>query len=232
MRNRLLRCLFIFTLAVVPVVGQTDDGAPVIVLESQWSRTRLPRAVVDASRAAPVAGMIPENKKLVRDARAQQSPGALDPNELTVDGRSAAIEKMVQQSRTGKAEPVNGYKYLAKIQNLTKFVIEVVFLEFHFSELADPSKTVRRQFLCAVKIRPGNTRWLEGFSHLGPSEVISAKNLTKGSESRIENRVEINRVEFDNGTLSQRNDWNYAEVSAAIKRAADAPWGTEMCRGF
>jgi hypothetical protein len=44
--------------------------------------------------------------------------------------------------------------------------------------------------------------------------------------------VTINRVEYADGSIWQRRDWNFAEVREGIARAVSTPWGPEMCRGL
>jgi hypothetical protein len=54
----------------------------------------------------------------------------------------------------------------------------------------------------------------------------------KGAANPFAERVRINRVEYADGTIWQRKDWNYAEVRASIQRAVSTPWGAEMCRAL
>ena len=67
----------------------------------------------------------------------------------------------------------------------------------------------------------------------GPGNRISAGSLDSRSESPFEETVLINRVEYADGSIWQRKDWNFGEIRAGYQRAVGTPWGpTEMCRGL
>jgi hypothetical protein len=156
--------------------------------------------------------------------------GAEDPRDYTIEARSAAIEKNVQSARSGNQPDAAGFLYSLKIKNKSDRKIEVVFWEFRFTELANPSNVVRRQFLCASKMKPGEKLELSGVSTLGPSEVISADSLKDASEKLFDEKIFLNRIEFSDGAILQRRDWKMAEVEAGVKKATSAPWGKEVCK--
>jgi hypothetical protein len=176
--------------------------------------------------------MIPENKVLQRNERAQAPLGVRDPNADTIDGRSAALEKNVQEARSPKPAAVDGFVYQVKVRNASSRVIEVVFWEYQFKELSNPMNVVRRQFLCGVKIKPAKEKELLAFSVSGPSDVISVDSLTNKPGNLFAEKVVINRVEYADGSILQRKDWNFAEVRPGIERAIKTPWGGEMCRAI
>jgi len=91
---------------------------------------------------------------------------------------------------------------------------------------------VRRQFLCGVQIKPDREKEVLAFSASGPSDVVSVESLSKKAENLFGEKVLINRVEYADGSIWQRRDWNFAEVRSAVTRATATPWGTEMCRGL
>lgn len=236
----LLLLLLLLLIFVAPVNGQTStgaaDGSAVVVLGFKWAKSRQVLEPLNPSTSAvvpPAAAMIPANKILERNAREQTSPGMRDPNLDTIDGRAAALEKNVQDSRTPQPQPVDGYAYKAKIQNTSKKVIEIIFWEYQFKESANPESLVRRQFLCAVNIKPDKDKELLAFSVSGPSTVISTGSLSnKTGENLFQEKVVINRVEYADGTIWQRKDWNFGEIKSTFERAVGTPWSTEMCRGL
>jgi hypothetical protein len=222
--------------AALCVAGQTPplpkDGSPVDVLGFRWFQDRLPAPQADVQPNVPMRAVIPENKYFQRKAREQLSPGAIDPNEQTIDGRSAAIEKAVQESRTLQAKAVDGYSYRATVKNITGTKTEVIFWEYQFTELANPSNFVRRQFICVAGIKPGENKELQVFSIAGPSDAISAESLAKPSQKLFDEKVVVNRIEYSNGAILQRPDWDYKKLKPAIDHAVKTPWGREMCRAF
>ena len=156
----------------------------------------------------------------------------MDPNEATIDGRSEALERTVQSSRTPVKGPVDGFAYRAIFRNTTQIKIDLIFWEYQFTERANPKNSVRRQFLCVAKIKPDERKELRAFSTAGPSDVIAAASLANKTEQLFDEKVVVNRVEFSNGAILQRGNWNYKAFKAAIERSTKIPWGTETCQAF
>ena len=206
----------------------SNEGLPVTVLSIKWFKDR--QVIEQPSVNSPAAAMIPQNKNFERNRRANNSPGERDPNLDTIDGRSAALEKAVQESRSPK--PVDGFAYRVKVRNATAKPIEIIFWEYQFKESAAAAPLVRRQFLCGVAVKSGKDRELQAFSLSGPQDVVSVNILSQKSGSAGAEQVVINRVEFADGSIWQRKDWNFGEVRLSYARAIATPWGTEMCRGL
>jgi hypothetical protein len=208
----------------------TEDGSSVVVLGFKWFKTRQVGEKIEPEDKTPARAVIPENKNFQRNARINDSIGARDPNADTIDGRSAAIEKNVQEARTPKTKPVDGFAYRVKVQNASAKAVEIIFWEYQFIDPANPATVARRQFLCGVQIKSDKEKELQAFSSFSPTDVVSAESLANKSGSPLQEKVVINRVEYADGSIWQRKDWNFAEVRTSIARAIAAPWGAEMCR--
>lgn len=231
-----MRTLLLLTLLPLLVwPGQdsavTVDGSQITVLTFKWSKSRQAAAKADTANVAPAAAVLASDKNFERNARVMD-PAARDPKLDSPDGRRDAMEKSVQEARSPKPSPVDGYAYRVKVQNSSTKVIEVIFWEYQFAESADSSRLVRRQFLCGVNIKPRKDKELQAFSLSGPSGVVSADSLAGKPGNPSREKVVINRVEYADGTIWQRRDWNFAEVRASIARVIATPWGAEMCRGL
>ena len=213
-------------------VAGAEEESSVVVLGFKWNKNRQTLEHLDAAVSAPAPAMIPANRNFERNRRANDPVGARDPNAETIDGRSAALEKSMKESRSGKPKAIDGFAYLVKVQNASKKVIEIMFWEYQFKESSNPANVVRRQFLCAVNIKPGKEKELQAFSMLGPSDVISVDSLANKSGNLFEQKVVINRVEYADGVIWQRKDWSFAEIRSTLARAVGTPWGAEMCRGL
>jgi hypothetical protein len=224
----------LLTLVVLGQTGTpTGDGSSVIVVDSKWSKSRQTIVNPDNSRAAPTqSALLPANRNFERNRRVNDQAGVRDPNADTLDGRSAALEKSVQESRSPKTTPVDGFAYQVKLRNAGTKVIEVLFWEYQFQELSNPTNMVRRQFLCGVNIKPNKEQQIQVFSPSGPSDLISLDSLANKNGKLFGEKIVINRVEYADGSIWQRKDWNVAEVKANIKRALATPWQGEMCRGL
>ncbi|MEO7674149.1 MAG: hypothetical protein ABIU09_08750 [Pyrinomonadaceae bacterium] len=94
MKIILLLPLFLGCFSMGQTPSRQNSDSPVTVLEFRWYRDRKAPTASDTGRTGPARAVIPENKKFQREARAQLSRGAIDPNTQTVDGRSEALEKI------------------------------------------------------------------------------------------------------------------------------------------
>lgn len=228
MRALLLGPLVLLALMQNPTF--TTDGFPVEVVSANWAKARLTAEQVNSSYVPPVAAVIPANKIIERNRRADIPAGMRDPNLDTVDGRSAALEKSIQDSRSAK--PADGFAYRTKIHNASTKAIETIFWEYQFIDQSNSTPVSNRQFLCLVDIKPDKNKDLQGFSMSGPSDVVSVDVLSKKAGTGFQEQAVINRVEFKDGSIWQRKGWRLADVKVGYDRALRTPWGSEMCRGL
>lgn len=205
---------------------------PMPVLSSGWERTTQKARPVDVAPTSPARALLPEDKYFQRKAREQRTDSPMDPNQDSMDARSAAIDKAVQESRTPKTENVSGYSYTAQIRNDSGKTVKIIFWEYRFTEIARPTNVVRRQFLCVGNLKNGEKMDLSVFSLLGPSDTITTESLSRSTDKLFDGKVQINRIELSDGTVLQRDNWKYEEVRPGIERATSTPWGKEMCRGL
>jgi hypothetical protein len=206
-------------------------GSPVAVLDFKWSKTRQEGKKVEPEDKAPARAVTQADKNFERNVRANDSVWARDPNADTIDGRSAALEKTVKESRTLQTKAVDGYAYRVKMQNASAKVVGIVFWEYQFIDPANPSAVARRQFLCGVSIKPAKEKELLAFSSFGPTDAVSAGSLAGKPGNVFQEQVVVNRVEYTDGSVWQRKDWNVAEIKQTFARAVATPWGPqEMCR--
>src|SRR6185295_4451901 len=228
---KILLLLSLLLSLLVPFQGPmvSSDAAPMTVSNFKWSRARRNVDTPPVEGDAPARAMIPQNRNFARNARINDPQGVRDPNGDTIDGRSAAMEKSVAESRAPKSKPLDGYVYRIKVQNPTTKVVEIVFWEYQFHDPASPDLVARRQFLCGVDIPAGKGKDLEGFSLSGPSEVVDVKTLDSGG---FKEDVVINRVEYADGTIWQRKAWSLAEVKGSYERVLREPWLPGMCKGL
>jgi len=199
------------------------------VVEYKWSKRRQPAEQLAAGIPQPGTMVNPANRNYERNTRINRPRGERDPTADTLEARSAEIDKNVQQARGPK--PVDGFVYKVKVQNGSARVADIVFWEYQFIDPAAPEILARRQFLCAVNIEPNKVKEIQAFSLSGPG-VVSVAGLAKVSGKVFHERAVINRVEYVDGTIWRRKDWNFAEIKQNYTRAVAAPWGKEMCRAL
>ena len=230
-----MKLIFVFAMLFSLLIPyQTPDtnnqSSPLTVMSFKWSRERRSVETKTDEGTVPARAMIPQNKNFARNARVNDPAGVRDPNADTLDGRSEALEKSVQESRNTKPKAADGFVYKIKVQNAVAKVIEIVFWEYQFQDPADASLVARRQFLCGVNVPANKSKDLEGFSLSGPSEVVNVNTLANKSQNK--EQVLINRVEYSDGSIWQRKAWSLNEVKASYDRVLREQWTPGMCKGL
>lgn len=225
--------LLLFSVAVFPGQGPfvSSDTSSLQVLEFKWSKSRQFLEKVEPVTIVPARPETAANRNYERN-KVNATAGTRDPYLDSWEGRSAALEKSIQQARTPPNKPLEGFRYQIKVQNTAARAADIVFWEYQFIDPSNPAVQTRRQFLCAVKIEPSKAKEIHAFSLSGPSEVVSVESLGANSNGSLKENVLINRVEYVDGTIWQRKDWKFAEIKLAYSRAVSMPWGKEMCRGL
>ena len=227
-----LLLLLVPAAAAAQATAPTPEAAPLPVLGSKCEKSTRPAPKGEAGQSGPAAAMTAANRNFERNRRINDPAGVRDPNADTLDGRSAALEKSVRESRTPAPGPAELYEYRARVRNDFAKPVEVVFWEYQVAEASNPDNPSRRQFLCGVSIKPGKEKELLALLASGPSQVVSAGSLGATDARPAQERAVVNRVEYADGTIWQRKGWNYAEVRASVARATSTPWAGEMCRGL
>lgn len=219
----------ILILLISPVCFSQD---PMPVLRAGWQRTvqRAPKTGTGAQ--GPAREVTSDNKYFQRKAREARTDMSVDPLEGTVDARSAAMDRAVQESRAPQIDDIAGYSYVAEVRNDSGKTVEVIYWEYRFAEIARPTNLVRRQFLCGTKLKNGEKRSLSAFTLLGPSDSIAVESLAKSKEKLFDEEVIVNRIEFSDGSILQREDWKFASVKAGVERATSTPWEPGICRAL
>jgi hypothetical protein len=210
--------------------NSNNESSPLSVTSFKWTRERRNVDTKADEGTVPARAMIPQNKNFARNARVNDPAGVRDPNADTLDGRSEALEKSVQDSRNTKPKAADGFVYKIKVQNTAAKIVEIVFWEYQFQDPADASLIARRQFLCGVNVPAGKSKDLEGLSLSGPSEVVNVNTLANKSQNK--EQVLINRVEYSDGSIWQRKDWSLNEVKASYDRVLREQWTPGMCKGL
>src|SRR5437016_7446028 len=124
----------------------TGDSS-LVVLNFKWVATHR-TFKKEVPNMAPPPEMTAGNKSAARAARVN-NPMIPDPNENTIDGRSAAMEKAVQEARnTPGRSSADRFEYLTRIHNGADKPIDVIFWEYQFIDPANSNSQTRRQFLC------------------------------------------------------------------------------------
>lgn len=231
--RKLILSLLILTIAFIAYSSQNPPSSvetSMAVLEFKWSKKRQQVEQMSPGYTQPQAMTNPATRNYERNTRINQSRGERDPTADTLEARSADIEKNIQAARA--PNPVDGFSYKIKVQNGDTKVADIVFWEYQFIDPASPNLVARRQFLCAVKIEPGKTKEIQAFTLAGPGNVVSTASAAIASGNPLSEKAVINRVEYVDGSIWRRKDWNFGEIKLSYQRAVAVPWGKEMCRSL
>jgi len=236
-REDCIRLAIFLTFMLVSVIaGQVpepkDEDSMVTVLGFKYLTTVKLNVPKQDTPVPPASAMIPEDKYFRRTARQMDPPNAIQPKDYTIDGRSAALEKNVNDARSAPPSTANGYSYQLKFRNDHTQKIEVIFWEYQRKEIANPANVTRRQFLCGVKVGPSKEIEVTAFSTLGLSDVVNVTIANIPAEGKFSESVQINRVEYANGSILQRRDWDHKAIKPAVDRALSVPWEKETCRAL
>ena len=221
----------ILTLLFLPV-PQGQDTSSLVVVSFKWSKTKQTEDKIEVPNTAPAPAMIPQNKNFARNVRANEPPGNRDPNQDTIDGRSAALERSVQESRVRQPKTIDAYSYKIKVQNPTSQAVDILFWEYQFIDRSDPQNVTRRQFLCVANLKAGQQKEIQALSLNGPTDVVNIESLSNNAANPFGEKIVINRIEYGDGSIWQRKDWRFSEITDSYLRVTSTPWTTEMCRGL
>jgi len=226
----LTRLLLPIVLALHPSLqspSASDQHCPVVVTSSRWFKDRQSAEKVVVPARGPELPMIEPIRSIGREQKPDGTAPVRDPNSEKPEARSASLDQIAEQS--SQPQLVNGFTYEVKFKNLDTRQAQTIFWEYQFTETAAPENTSRRRFVCGVKIKSDKDKLVQIFSTLGPGTVINVKDLSKGSGKQFAESVVIDRIEFDDGSLWQRQDWNFEkEKPGETKRGA---W-SGACKSF
>jgi hypothetical protein len=225
-----LLLLFLLMPVVVSAQQPNDEAEPASVLGFKWFKDRRSIDYVDTSPTTPAPEMIPANKNFEKQRRINNPAGVRDPNADTLDGRSAELDRIVQESRESERR-IDGFTYQAKIQNNSAKMFKMIFWEFQFKEKANPANVSRRQFVCLAKVKPEKSTDLEIFTLSAPTGVVSVSTLKNKASRDFDEIVIVNRVEYEDGSTWQRKDWNFENVKYTARPASKAQ-KIQPCRGL
>jgi hypothetical protein len=107
------------------------------------------------------------------------------------------------------SKPQKGFAYKVKLRNGGTKTIKRLFWEYQFSDPATSQTISRRQFLCAVQMKPGAVKGLEVFSLSPPSNVVNVASLNGAAGDALSSKIVINRVDYADGSTWQRSDWSH-----------------------
>ena len=220
-----MKGLFALALSFIAVVAQTPSSSDNSGLQ-----------IVDISFT----------KKFVRErgfssSMVSHEPPALDNSTIMIPGRSsknptirnksekAAIASSARRVGSNSASKVSVvwnhqawvYDFQAQIKNNTPKRIRRFVWAYTIPIEPGIAETVTQEYLCRATISPGETKNIKVRSPIPRPKIVDASDVSKPP---VEHRpaltdMSVNQVEFDDGTLWRRDNWNPVVLtqSPAIK---------------
>jgi hypothetical protein len=112
-------------------------------------------------------------------------------------GRPTVVE-------VAKRDPRVSYVYKAKVTNTEPKSIRVIEWDYVFFEQADGKEVGRHTFKNRVKIQPGKSAELSRRTASPPTNVVDISKTAKDLKEQYAERVEIQRVEYEDGSVWTR----------------------------
>ena len=142
--------------------------------------------------------------------RGAQNPGGPITTPMPAENRDLGSRKtelrvVDKQALRSADKQGNSYHLVLEFKNTGPNVVRSLIWEFR--PTAAPADYLPKQYLCALRVKPKETKTLDFWSPYAPVKVISAKVRNDGLK---EGEVRINKIEYLNGSIWQRSDWLYS----------------------
>lgn len=128
-------------------------------------------------------------------------------NNRDLQDRAAELRAGEQDAANSAAPAVDYYVYVIKLKNTGSKLIKSFVWEY---EASPDTRDVRRQFFCVVKTKPNDTKELDVFSQLAPSQVVKADTAPNSSN---QGRIIINKIVYGDSSVWQRVGWEEVMLS-------------------
>lgn len=146
----------------------------------------------------------PKNEPIRINQTARNEPQEVknrrDMQERRADMTAAEINASLSSKPGAKI-----YFYRLKVRNASTKVVKSFAWEYQPLSEPDP---LDRQFFCIIKAKPNESKEIELFTPLAPSRVIDASKAGNKSAKNADAKVIINKIEYVDGTVWQRQGWN------------------------
>ena len=138
-------------------------------------------------------------------------------NNRDLQDRAAELRAGEQDAARSATRPVDFYVYVIKVKNTGSKLVKSFVWEYQSSP---GTKDVTRQFLCVVKTKPNDTKELEVFIALAPSQVVDVAHT--GDKSSDQSRIIINKIVYSDSSIWQRAGWDAGILSRTERDKVDS----------
>lgn len=190
----------------------TPDSCDLVILKFKWDKystgSGLIRSVqeVDPPRNEPI--------------RINPSPRANEPenirNARDMQERKADLRGAEQDAALSRNKAASFYIYRIEVKNTGPKLVKSFVWGYQTSAEAQDSST--RQFLCAVKTKPNETKGFEVLSSLSPSKVVNVADVGAKSQKSPGPKAVIHKVDYSDGSTWQRPGWDSSILPPASQK--------------
>lgn len=195
----LMILLFLSSVAVGRAQGQpaSQDSGGLTVVQISWSR-QVYSSLLDQDDP------FKHNREQLEDAQIQEridrENAARTRNGKTAifyPGRPTRIDTNVRGAQTA-------YTYKAKVTNNDTKTIRVIEWDYVFYDSATNKEVGRHPLKNNVKLQPGKSTELSRRTASPPAKVVDINKTGKKIKEQYTERVEIQRIEYDDGSVWER----------------------------
>jgi hypothetical protein len=193
---RVFNVLLCLGFSVLPCLGAGSDSPaaspPIAVVKHTWY---LDSGLLRDFSAMASSAEVPDATQTVPGSSLNGDPASRR-NSARI---SAANPEPVEKSKTRDV-----FRYEVEVRNDTGKQIRKVFWAYLFLNPETNAVVGRQRFETEAKIKPGKLKKLQGLTYNPPTTVSSVRALKQGSDREDFERVEVFRVQFDDGTFWSR----------------------------
>ncbi len=204
-----LGLILLSLLACAPAAAQSPAGpapAPeahgVSVVRASWRKQVFNPALLEdpLSASDATAQLLREKKEITRENNERAKSGMrLRPMPTRAPGEPAT-----GPSELPPSDPRVSYVYEVKVVNTGTKKISSLVWEYVLFDPATEREVGRHAFESKAGIPAGKTKSLTGLSTTPPATVVDVKQTDKEWPGQFSERVEIQRVVYDDGTVWER----------------------------
>jgi hypothetical protein len=194
MKLLLLLTLLLFASALQQQPIDQKDSR-LIVIKFKWAKER---QLSQLSGSLPTSG--PSMNEPLPVNQARDSHGDVR-NKRDVATRRAELEANANMANSSKKR-ADTFRVHLEVKNETSAIIKSFVWEYQ--PKPTPGNYVSKQFVCATKAKPNESKKFDFVIPFAPVRVINANTKEAKSE---DGEVIINRVEFTDGSVWMRQGW-------------------------
>jgi hypothetical protein len=161
-----------------------------------------------------------QNSSMIRGA---QNPGGPITTPMAAEDRDLGSRKIDLRNIDNKAagsapkeKEVASYQFRVELKNSGAHVVRGFIWEFQTT--AGHEDPQRKQYLCALEVKPNEKKILDIWTPYLPSKVVS---VDKRKDALQDGAVVINQIEYADGSVWKKAGWNYKLPADSLGRLTE-----------